>query len=73
MVTKITAIIERNSDGLYSIYTEEEIKSVGIIGLHGYGSTPEEAINDFWLAYDELKEMVDIPEISVTFKHNYQL
>ena len=32
----------------------------------------EEAIEDFWLAYDELKEMVeDIPEISVTFKHNY--
>ena len=69
MVTKITAIIERNSDGLYSIYTEEEIKNIGI---HGYGSTPEEAIEDFWLAYDELKEMVeDIPEISVTFKHNY--
>lgn len=70
MVTKITAIIERNPDGtLYSIYTEEDIEK---IGLHGYGSTPEEAINDFWLAYDELKEMVDdIPEISVTFKHNY--
>lgn len=69
MVTKITAIIERNSDGLYSIYTEEKIENVG---LHGYGSTPEEAIEDFWLAYDELKEMVeDIPEISVTFKHNY--
>lgn len=69
MITKITAIIERSKDGLYSIYTEEEIKG---IGLHGYGLTPEEAINDFWLAYDELKEMVeDIPEISVTFKHNY--
>ncbi len=70
MVTKITATIERSSDGLYSIYTEEKIKEN--VGIHGYGSTPKEAIEDFWLAYDELKEMVDdIPEISVTFKHNY--
>lgn len=69
MKTKITAIIERSSDGEYSIYTREKLDK---IGLHGYGPTPEEAIKDFWEAYDEMKELLngDVPEIEVTFKYD---
>lgn len=67
---KVTAIIERGKDGLYSIYTEEE---TGNIGLHGFGDTPEEAINDFWESYEEMKELLNgnVPEIDVTFKNDF--
>lgn len=65
---KVTAIIERSKDGLYSIYTEEE---TGNIGLHGFGDTPEEAIKDFWEAYEEMKELCDVPKIDVTFKNDF--
>ncbi|MBR5716718.1 MAG: hypothetical protein IKX59_09040 [Bacteroidales bacterium] len=69
MKTKITAIIERNPDGEYSIYTQEKL---GKVGLHGYGPTPEDAIKDFWVAYDEMKELLngDVPEIDVSFKYD---
>lgn len=66
---KVTAIIERSPDGEYAIYTLEK---TGKMGLHGYGSTPEEAKKDFWEAYDEIKEILngDVPEIDVTFKYD---
>lgn len=69
MKTKVTAIIERNSEGEYSIYTLEKLEK---IGLHGYGATPEEAIKDFWEAYNEMKELLngEVPEIDVTFKYD---
>ncbi len=69
MKTKVTAIIERSPDGEYSIYTQEKLDK---IGLHGYGATPEDAIKDFWEAYDEMKELLngEVPDIEVTFKYD---
>ncbi len=66
---KVTAIIERGIDGLYAIYTKE---TTGKAGIHGFGSTPEEAKNDFRVAYEEIKEIMpnDVPEIEVTFKYD---
>lgn len=69
MSTRVTAIIERSSEGFYSIYTLETFEK---FGLHGYGKTPQEAIDDFWAAYNEMKEMLpgDVPEIQVVFKRD---
>ena len=69
MATKVTAIIERGSDGSYSIYTVESFEK---FGLFGYGETPEKAKEDFWESYGELKEMMpdDVPEIDVNFKYD---
>ncbi len=66
---KVTAVIERSSDGEYAIYTRE---ITGKMGLHGYGPTPEDAKRDFWKAYEEIKEILngDAPEIEVTFKYD---
>ena len=65
----ITAVIERSSDGEYAIYTLETFEK---FGLHGYGSTPEEAKRDFWTAYEEIKDILkdEVPEIKVTFKYD---
>lgn len=65
----VTAIIERSPDGEYAIYTQETFEK---FGLHGYGSTPEKAKNDFWSAYEEIKDMLkdEVPEIKVTFKYD---
>ena len=66
---QITAIIERSADGEYAIYTQETFEK---FGLHGYGSTPEEAKQDFWTAYEEIKDILkdEVPEIKVTFKYD---
>lgn len=69
MERTVTAIIERSPDGEYAIYTHETFEK---FGLHGYGSTPEEAKRDFWTAYEEIKEILkdEVPEIKVTFKYD---
>lgn len=51
----ITAIIERGSDGLHSIYSEQEIEGYG---FGGYGSSIEEAQSDFMLSIEEAKQMI---------------
>ena len=67
---KVTAIIERSSDGFYSIYTKEE---TGKFGLYGYGDTPEEAKEDFFVAIEEMKEEPDseiLNDLDVTFVYD---
>lgn len=67
MSKQVTAIIERNNEGHYSIYTLETFEK---FGLYGYGETQQEAIDDFCAAYKEMKELLpdDVPDIQVVFK-----
>lgn len=70
MEKKITAIIERATDGSYSIYTLEDFDG---FMLAGYGETPDAAIADFWDVHKELKEELGadiVPDIDVTFRYD---
>ena len=71
---KVTAILEKGSDGLYSIYSEQEINNHS---FGGYGESVEAAKADFMLSIDEAKEMVkeetgtlpnEFTDLQVTFK-----
>lgn len=53
-IMKVTAIVEKGSDGLYSIYTEAEVEGHG---LGGFGSTVAEAKADFMESVEEAKGM----------------
>ena len=75
---KIFAIIEKGTDGLYSIYSDDMLLNHG---LGGYGSSVEEAKSDFMESIKEAKEMIiedgkTLPEgadsINVTFKYDLQ-
>jgi hypothetical protein len=52
---KTIAIIERGTDGRYSIFIEDTNYPYGIIGT---GSSVKEAMNDFYDGYKEMKEYV---------------
>ena len=52
---KTIAIIERGTDGEYSIFIENTNYPYGIIGT---GSTVKEAMDDFYDGYKEMKEYV---------------
>lgn len=71
---KVMAIVEKGSDGTYSIYSEQEISNHS---FGGYGESVEEAKEDFMLSINEAKEMIKentgtIPDefanLQVTFK-----
>lgn len=49
---KIKAIIERASDGTYSVYTKDEMP----YGLCGVGPTAPEAVADWMQCYAEMKD-----------------
>lgn len=75
---KILAIIEKGTDGLYSIYSDDMLLNHG---LGGYGSSVEEAKKDFFVSIEEAKEMIieegqafpdGAEHISVTFKYDLQ-
>ncbi|NDV46190.1 XRE family transcriptional regulator [Paludibacter sp. 221] len=51
---KAKVIIERGTDGFYSLYMNEDKFD---FGLNGQGNTVEEAKEEFLQAYNELKEM----------------
>lgn len=69
---KIIAIIEKGSDNMYSIRSEQSFEK-NFFG--GFGDTVEEAKKDFLLsikeACDEVnKEGCKVPEYSVSFKYD---
>lgn len=75
---KILAIIEKGTDGLYSIYSDDMLLNHG---LGGYGSSVEEAKADFMESIKEAKEMIaeegnvlpdEVGHIDVTFKYDLQ-
>ena len=75
---KILAIIEKGTDGLYSIYSDDMLLNHG---LGGYGSSVEEAKADFMESIKEAKAMIteesiplpnEMEYIDVTFKYDLQ-
>ena len=72
---KITAIIERGSDGLYSVWSEQDLNNHG---FGGYGENVEIAKRDFLLSVEEAvalskTEGADVPErIETIFKYDLQ-
>lgn len=75
---EILAIVEKGTDGLYSIYSDAMLLNHG---LGGYGNSVEEAKADFFESIKEAKEMIaeeggNIPNeansIDVTFKYDLQ-
>lgn len=74
----ILAIIEKGTDGLYSIYSDAMLLNHG---LGGYGSSVEESKADFFESIKEAKEMIiedggtlpdEVESINVTFKYDLQ-
>ena len=65
----VTAIIERASDGGYSVYIVEDLD--GFVAT-GFGDTPEEAKEDLLTAIEELcEDMGDkAPKLNITFKYD---
>ena len=62
---KVHAYVERNSTGYYSIFAKESFHN---FYLAGYGYSLQNAKEDFWTSYKEMKEMEnDVPEIEVQF------
>ena len=64
-------IIEVSKDGLFSAYMPSNEYG---FGLAGYGETEEEAIEDFYTAVSEMKELEEadgrvFPELQFQFEH----
>lgn len=56
MKNKVTAFIERGENGIYSIYIDLNDNTLNY-GVHGAGETVKEAITDFELSYNDLKNI----------------
>jgi len=71
---KVTAIIERGTDGTYDVRTENA--PVNYM-LFGQGKTVDEAIRDFYNTYTEMKETfseIDEPFTEIdTFEFKYDI
>ena len=74
----ILAIIEKGTDGFYSIYSDGMLLNHG---FGGFGSSVEEAKADFMASINEAKEMIaedgetlpnDAESIRVVFKYDLQ-
>ncbi len=52
----VKAFIERDDDGTYSVYVDLDDNSLNY-GIYGDGNTVEEAIEDFKLSYEGMKEI----------------
>ena len=64
-------IIEVSTDGLYSAYMPSDEYG---FGLAGYGETEKEAIDDFYAAVSEMKELEEadgrtFPDLQFQFEH----
>ncbi len=53
---KVKAFIERNKEGVYSVYIDLEDTTLNY-GIHGTGNTVAEAIEDFNNSYAGMKEL----------------
>ncbi|GAP72432.1 hypothetical protein [Candidatus Symbiothrix dinenymphae] len=57
MKQKVKVIVEKGSDNKFSTYMDCETFEHGF-GLLGYGNTAQEAINDFYISYEEAKAIM---------------
>ncbi len=55
-MNKVKAFIERGNDGTYGVYVDLDDNTLNY-GIHGDGNTVEEAIKDFNLSYQDMKEI----------------
>ena len=53
---KVKAFVERGSDGTFGVYIDYDDDTLNY-GIHGNGSTVDEAIEDFKASYLEMKEV----------------
>ena len=68
-MVNVTAIIERASDGGYSVYIVEDFDK---FVATGFGNTPEEAKEDLMIGLEELREDLGdaVPQMNITFKYD---
>ncbi|GHT41381.1 hypothetical protein AGMMS49965_11080 [Bacteroidia bacterium] len=57
MKQKVKVIVEKGSDNKFSAYMDCEAFDNGF-GLLGYGNTARDAIKDFYISYEEAKEIM---------------
>lgn len=55
-MNRVKAFIERNSQGDFFVYVDLNDNSLNY-GIHGCGTTKEEAIKDFLQSYEDMKEI----------------
>lgn len=53
---KVTAHIERGTDGTYGVYYDTEKYNLDYLCI-GNGNSVEEAIKDFYVSYEEMKDL----------------
>lgn len=72
----ITAIVEKGSDGLYAIYSDQEVANHC---FGGYGTSVAEAKEDFRQSVEEAKEMIrqetgslpdELDDLHIVFKYD---
>lgn len=71
---KATVIVEKNSDGTYSAFMEDDMPD---FGLAGYGNSAKEAIDDFHAAVEDTADFLrkngkEMPELSFSFLYDLQ-
>ena len=55
-MNKVKAFIERGENDRFSVYVDLEDNTLNY-GIFGEGNTIEEAIEDFYTSYNEMKEL----------------
>ena len=71
---KATVIVEKNSDGTYSAFMEDDMPD---FGLAGYGNSAKEAIDDFHAAVEDTADFLrkngkEMPELSFSYLYDLQ-
>lgn len=74
-MNRVKAFIERGNDGSYGVFVDLEDETLNY-GIHGVGSTVEEAIKDFELSYIDMKKIHEeegIPFVEAEFTYHYDV
>jgi len=71
---KVTAIIEKSTDGLYYVYIQEDLPGFGLTAI---GETVEKAKEDLLIAYTEMGEVFaeegkEIVKLEFEYKYDLQ-
>lgn len=71
---EVKVIVEKNPDGTYSAFMEEDLPD---FGLAGYGTSAKEAIDDFFDSVNETKDLLkgkgkNMPDLSFSFYYDLQ-
>lgn len=72
-MNKVKAFIEIGNDATYSVYPDLKDNTLNY-GIHGNGNTPQEAIDDFLISYQEMKKIYEKdgkPFVEAEFEFKY--